>query len=81
MFKKNKAMEAKLKIFISELLLFALIGFLIYLLVIVASFIGCCLGVTQVIFDQILLVLVISGLVVFGVCSYFTCFKKKIENK
>jgi len=74
-------METKSKILISELLLFAAIGFSIYLLAIVASFIGCCVGITQVIFDQVLLVLAISGFVAFGVCSYFTCFKKKKENR
>jgi len=69
-------MEAKLKIVISEGLLFSSIGFAIYLLAIIVSFVGCCFGITSGMFDQILLALVISGLIVFGVGSYFTCFKR-----
>lgn len=77
----NKVMEAKLKILFSEFLLFATIGFFIYLLVILAGFIGCCVGITEVLFDQILLVLVIIGVVTFVACSYFICFKEKSKNR
>lgn len=73
--------NSKLKIVITEVLLLSLIGFVIYVLAIVASFMGCCLGVTNVIFDQIVLILSISGIVAFGVCSYFTCFKHKSANR
>ena len=69
-------MEARLKIVVSEILLFSLIGFVLYLLAITASFIGCCFEITNVMFDQILLALIFSGIVVFGVCSYLTCFKR-----
>jgi len=72
-------METKLKNIVCESLLFSIIGFLVYLLAIVASFMGCCLGVTNVIFNQILLMLAISGVIVFGVGSYFICFKKKAQ--
>jgi len=69
-------METRLKIVVSEVLLFSLIGFVIYLLAIMAGFVGYHLGITNVMFDQVLLVLVLSGLVVFGACSYLTCFKR-----
>jgi len=72
-------METKLKNIVCESLLFSFIGFLVYLLAIVASFMGCCLGVTNVIFNQILLMLAISGVIAFGVGSYFICFKKKAQ--
>lgn len=69
-------METRLRIVVSEILLFSSIGFVIYLLAITVSFAGCCFGITSGMFDQILLALGFSGLVVFGVCSYLTCFKK-----
>lgn len=72
--------NSKLKIVISEVLLLSLIGFIIYVLAIIASFMGCCLGITNVIFDKIVLILSISGIVAFGICSYFTCFKNKLSN-
>ncbi len=73
-------MEAKLKVIVSEVLLFSTIGFVIYLLAIVASFMGCCLGVTQAIFNQILIGLTVIGVTALGACSYFICFRKKPEN-
>ena len=66
-------MEAKFKIVIREALLFSAIGFLIYVLAIAVSFMGCCLGITGLMFDRVVLTLVITGIVVFGICSYFTC--------
>ncbi len=72
-------METKLKNIVCESLLFSFIGFLVYLLAIVASFMGCCLGVTNVIFNQILVMLAILGVIAFGVGSYFICFKKKAQ--
>jgi len=72
-------METKLKKIVCESLLFSLIGFLVYLSVIVAGFMGCCIGITNVIFHQILVILAISGVIAFGVGSYFICFKKKAQ--
>ncbi len=72
-------METKLKNIVCESLLFSFIGFLVYLLAIVAGFMGCCLGVTNVMFNQILLILTISGVIAFGVGSYFICFKKRAQ--
>ena len=72
-------METKLKNIVCESLLFSFIGFLVYLLAIVAGFMGCCLGVTNIMFNQTLLILTISGVIAFGVGSYFICFKKRAQ--
>ncbi len=72
-------METKIKNIVCESLLFSIIGFLVYLSVIVAGFIGCCMSITNVVFNQILIILAISGVITFGVGSYFICFKKKAQ--
>ncbi len=72
-------METKLKNIVCESLLFSFIGFLVYLLIIAAGFMGCCFNVTNVMFNQIIVVLAISGALAFGIGSYFLCFKKKAQ--
>lgn len=72
-------MKAKLKNIVCGSLLFSFIGFLVYLSVIVASFMGCCIGVTNMVFNQIFVILIISGVVAFGVGSYFICFKERAQ--
>jgi len=70
-------MEARKKIIYSELLLFSFIGFLIYLSVIIGGFIASEMGVTSAGFNSIFWGLGCAGIVSFGICSYFTCFKHK----
>jgi hypothetical protein len=69
-------MEARIKMIISAALTFSFIGFVLYLLVILSGFIGCCLGISLSGYDQVLIVLVGAALATFGVCFYTSCYRK-----
>ncbi|NOX84897.1 MAG: hypothetical protein GXO86_02860 [Chlorobi bacterium] len=61
-------MKANTKILMKATLIFAFIGFITYLLLILASFLGCCTGITGHTFHQIVTVLVVASVVTFGIC-------------
>jgi hypothetical protein len=73
-------METKLKMFVSEVLVLALIGFIVFLLVIASGFVSCCLNISQEAYDYILMGLAAAGLIAFGICSYRNCFKKVMNS-
>lgn len=67
-------MRLSLKIFVNAALTFAVIGFITYLFIIIAGFFGCCAGITDHLFNKIVLLLVSAGAVTFGVCLYNNCY-------
>lgn len=67
-------MRLNLKIFVNAALTFAAIGFVTYLFIIIAGFFGCCAGITDYLFNKIVLLLVVAGAVTFGVCLYNNCY-------
>lgn len=69
-------MKASEKIFRATIT-FAFFGFITYLLIILASFLGCCTGITSSGFNVVLIVLVVACLGTFGVCFYNNCYKAK----
>jgi|GEM_PF-1045110 len=69
-------MEPKFRVIISAALTFSLIGFVLYLLIILSGFLGCCLGISRAGYDHVLIVLVIAALVTFGICFYTSCYRK-----
>lgn len=68
-------MRLSLKIFVNAALTFAAIGFVTYLFIIFAGFFGCCAGITDFLFNKIVLLLVAAGAVTFGVCLFNNCYK------
>lgn len=69
-------MEARLRMIISAALTFTIIGFALYLLIILTGFLGCCLGISISGYEQILIALVAAALVSFGICFYTSCYQK-----
>lgn len=69
-----------MKFFVNFSLTFAVIGFITYLLIVIASFFGCCVGLTDFMYQKIILALVIIGTITFGVCMYNNC-SKHLKNK
>lgn len=69
-------MEAKLKMVISAAFTFAIIGFVLYLLIIMSGFLGSCLGINHGLYEQILVVMALAALATFGVCFYTSCYRK-----
>lgn len=67
-------MRLNLKIFVNAALTFAVIGFVTYLFIIIAGFFGCCAGITDYLFNKIVLLLVAAGAITFGVCLYNNCY-------
>ncbi len=59
--------------------LFGIIGFLFYLFLIIAGFIGCCSSMTMEIFNKITLATLGVAVLVFIVCMYNNCCK--LRNK
>ena len=68
-------------IFTKVLLLFASIGFLTYILIILASFLGCCTGITRNGFHILLIVLSTASMITFAVCVYNNCYKGTKDMK
>ena len=62
-------------------LLFGIIGFTGYLLLIIASALGCCAGIATIGFSKILLFILSVAVVILGVCMYNNCCRRsKKEN-
>ncbi len=71
-------MKMSLKIFVNAALSFAVIGFITYLIIIIAGFFGCCAGITDSLYYQIIIAIVAIGAITFGVCMYNNCY---LRNK
>lgn len=54
-------------------ILFGFIGFLGYLFLIVAGFLGCCAGITTLFYHKIVMFILIAAVVIFGICMYNNC--------
>lgn len=68
-------MRLSLKLFINSALTFAVVGFITYLFIVIASFFGCCAGISEFLYHKIVIALVVLGTVVFGFCLYNNCSK------
>lgn len=67
-------MKMSLKIFVNAALTFAVIGFITYLFIIIAGFFGCCAGISDSLYYQIIIAIVAAAAVTFGVCMYNNCY-------
>lgn len=65
-----------LKIFANITVAFAAVGFITYVLIIITSFFGCCTHISNLLFYQIILALIISATVLFSYCLYNNCYRK-----
>lgn len=68
-------MKLSLRLFVNSALMFAAIGFVTYLFIIIAGFFGCCAGISTFAYHKIVLLLVAAGAITFGVCLYRNCYK------
>ena len=69
-------MKTRMKLFLNAALTFAVIFFIVYLLIAIASFFGCCTGVTAFFYDRMVWILLALGILVFAFCFYNNCYKK-----
>lgn len=58
-------------------LLFGIIGFIGYLFLIIASFFGCCAGLTTLVYHKLVLGILTLAVVVFIICMYNNCCRTK----
>jgi len=70
-------MKTNLKLFLNAALLFAVVFFVIYLLIGMAAYFGCCAGLTTFFYEMIVWVLLGIGAIVFAFCVYNNCYKKR----
>ncbi len=68
-------MKTSLRLFINSALTFAAIGFVTYLIIIIAGFFGCCAGISTFVYHKIVLAIVAAGAIIFGICLYKNCYK------
>lgn len=54
-------------------LLFGFFGFLFYLFLIIAGFLGCCTGMTTSVFYKVAGIVLIISVILFGICAYNNC--------
>ena len=69
-------MKARMKLFLNSALTFAVIFFVVYLLMVLAAFLGCCTGVTDFFYERLIWIIVALGILVFALCFYNSCYKK-----
>ena len=67
-------MKMSLKIFVNAALTFAVIGFITYLFIIIAGFFGCCAGISDSLYYQIIIAIISAAAITFGVCMYNNCY-------
>jgi len=70
-------MKPNLKLFLKATLLFAFIFFVVYLLIALAAYFGCCVGLTALFYTKMIWVILGLGVLVFAFCVYNNCYKKK----
>jgi len=70
-------MKTNMKLFLNAVLLFALVFFVVYLLIAIAAFFGCCVGLTAFFYEMIIWILLGLGVLVFSFCVYNNCYKKR----
>ncbi len=73
--KKIKQMKTNPKALLTAFLLFAVIFFVVYLLVLVASFFGCCAGISTLLYNNIVWLLFGIGAITFAFCMNNICNK------
>jgi len=64
------------KTFLTASLLFAVIFFVVYLLAFVASFFGCCAGISTLLYNNIVWLLFGIGAITFAFCMNNICNKE-----
>jgi hypothetical protein len=67
-------MKPSLKLFVNAALSFAIIGFVTYLFILIAGFFGCCVGISNSLYDQIIIAIIAAAAISFGVCMYNNCY-------
>jgi hypothetical protein len=60
-------------------LLFGIIGFTGYIFLILASALGCCAGLTTIVYHKIVLGILALAVIIFTICMYNNCCS--IKNK
>jgi len=60
-------------------LLFGIIGFAGYLFLIIASALGCCVGLTTIAYHNIVLFVLSAAVVIFAICMFNNCCR--VRNK
>jgi len=70
-------MKTNLKLILKATLLFAVVFFVVYLLIAIAAYFGCCIGLTTLFYNRIVWVILGLGVLVFTFCVYNNCYKKK----
>ncbi len=58
-------------------LLFGIIGFTGYILLIIASALGCCAGLTTIAYHKIILGVLALAVVIFAICMFNNCCRVK----
>ena len=66
-------MKTNTKTLLTAPLLFAVIFFMVYLLVLVASFLGCCAGITTLFYSNLVWLLFGLGAITFAFCINNVC--------
>jgi uncharacterized membrane protein len=70
-------MKTNLKLFLHAALLSALVFFVVYLLIAIAAYFGCCAGLTALFFKMIVWIILALGAFVLAYCIYNNCYKKR----
>lgn len=73
-------MKTNMMYILKATLTFSLIFFVVYIIMIIASYFGCCSGITTAFYNTIVWVALGLGAIVFAFYFYYKCFKKRMEN-
>lgn len=73
-------MKTGLKIFVNAALIFTLVGFATYIFILIVGFFGCCAGISDYLFQNIVNIIFIAGAVTFGISMYNNCYQSLKKN-
>jgi uncharacterized membrane protein len=68
-------MKKGVKILVNAVFYFGAITFLTYLFLIISGYFGCCLGLSEMLYDKIVLIVVVCAAITLGFCILNNCIK------
>lgn len=72
-------MKTGIKIFANATLMIGIIGFVSYLVLILAGFLGCCFEISGFLFERIILLTIIAAGLVFALGMYNNCCRSNYK--
>ncbi|MCK4569816.1 MAG: hypothetical protein KAT76_05955 [Bacteroidales bacterium] len=61
-------------------LLFGSFGFLGYIIIVIAGYLGCCANINETLYHNLVIIILVIAFALFAICMYNNCCKVKIPK-